>query len=360
VFDLQEKLSRNIVEALKVTLAPDEDRHLAGRDIPDVEAFALYLRARQEFLKMTEASFDLAEQLVERALARTGPNAVLLAMAAQIEFGRHDMGIRPTAETLDRGDALATRALELDPDLAEAHVAKGLVAWRRFDARATVRHLRRALDLDPGHATAAWAAGYVLAGIGRTREARELGDRARTLDPLYWPAGAGSVLTDLLDGCFDSALAKMAGMHAISGENPAANGWLGLCLLYAGRPGEAVAAFERAAATGAGAFSASQGFTAAWASRDGDAMRAALAEPATREAIEIDKEMCWMAAAGFASVGDSDEALRWLSRAIEMGFINHRFFAEHDPFLARLRGDPRFEALMERARAKQRELEAEA
>jgi len=43
-----------------------------------------------------------------------------------------------------------------------------------------------------------------------------------------------------------------------------------------------------------------------------------------------------------------------------MGFINHRFFAENDPFLANLRGDPRFEALMERAREKQREIEAEA
>ena len=42
-----------------------------------------------------------------------------------------------------------------------------------------------------------------------------------------------------------------------------------------------------------------------------------------------------------------------------MGFINHRFFAENDPFLAKLRGDLRFEALMERARAKQREIEAE-
>lgn len=59
-----------------------------------------------------------------------------------------------------------------------------------------------------------------------------------------------------------------------------------------------------------------------------------------------------------ARQGQRDEALRWLSRTIEMGFINHRFFAEHDPFLATLRGDPRFEALMERAREKQRELEA--
>ena len=67
-----------------------------------------------------------------------------------------------------------------------------------------------------------------------------------------------------------------------------------------------------------------------------------------------------MIAAASATVGDLDEALYWLSRAIDLGFINHRFFAEVDPFLADLRGDPRFEALMERAREKQRGVEAEA
>ena len=89
-------------------------------------------------------------------------------------------------------------------------------------------------------------------------------------------------------------------------------------------------------------------------------MRAVLADPGTREALEITTELSWMVAASSAAVGDVDEALCWLSRAIEMGFIDHHFFAEVDPFLAKLRGDPGFEALMERAREKQREIEAEA
>jgi serine/threonine-protein kinase len=358
VFDLQEQLSRRIVESLRVTLAPEEDRHLAGRDIPDVEAYALYVRARQEFLVMGEESLDRAERLVDRALARAGPNALLLATAAEIAYGYHDMGFRPTAETLDRGDALATRALELDPDLAEAHVAKALIAQRRFDAPTTVRHVRRAVELDPGNAMAAWAAGFVLAEVGCTDEAREHGDRARSLDPLYWPAQAGSALADLCDGRFDSAVAKFSAMHTISGDNPAAEAWLGVCLVYAGRSEEAVPLFDRVAAADAGVFSASGAFLSAMAKGDVEGVRAVLAEPAKRAAVEIDKEMSWVAAAASASVGDLDEALHWLSRTIEMGFVNHRLFAEFDPFLAALHGDPRFEALMERAREKQREVKA--
>lgn len=360
VFDLQEKLSRSIVEALKVTLAPDEDRYLAGRDIPDVEAYALYLHARQEVVKVTEASFDLAEQLLERALARTGPNALLLATAAELAYGFQDMGYRPAAETLDRADALATRALELDPNLAEAHVAKGLIAQRRFDIPASVRHALRAVELDPANAMAAWAAGFFLAEVGRTDEAREHGERARALDPLFWPAQFGSALADLCDGNFESALAKMVRMHTISGDNPAANLWLGVCLIYTGRSDEAAAPLDQAAAAGAGTFSATATCLGAMVSGDREAMRAVLADPGTREALEMDTELTWMTAAASATVGDLDEALYWLSRAIEMGFINHRFFAEFDPFLAKLRADPRFESLMERARAKQREIEAEA
>jgi serine/threonine protein kinase/tetratricopeptide (TPR) repeat protein len=360
VFDLQEQLSRSIVEALKVTLTPDEDRHLASRDIPDAEAYALYVRARQEFQKFTEGSLDVAEKLVERALARTGPNALLLATAAEIAYGFQDMGYRPAAETLDRGDALATRALELNPNLAEAHVAKGLIAQRRFDIPATVRHALRAVELDPANAMAAWAAGLFLAEVGHTDEAREHGDRARALDPLWWPAQVGSFYADLFDGNYDSALARMVGMHTVSADNPVADLWLGVCLVYASRSDEAATPLDRAAAAGVGIFSATATCVGAMMSGDREAVRAVLADPGTRESLEMATELSWVVAAASATVGDLDEALYWLSRAIEMGFINHRFFAEVDPFLARLRGNPRFEELMERAREKQREIEVEA
>ena len=82
------------------------------------------------------------------------------------------------------------------------------------------------------------------------------------------------------------------------------------------------------------------------------------ADEGMQKAVEIDKEFSWWAATGFASVGEKDQALHWLSVNIELGFLNHRFFSQHDPHLSKLGGDPRFEALMERAKEKQREIEA--
>ena len=88
------------------------------------------------------------------------------------------------------------------------------------------------------------------------------------------------------------------------------------------------------------------------------AMREVLEDELTKKGFEIDKEMSWWAATGYASVGEVEQALHWLSVTIELGFLNHRFFSEHDPHLSQLVGNPRFEALRERAREKQREIEA--
>jgi hypothetical protein len=146
-------------------------------------------------------------------------------------------------------------------------------------------------------------------------------------------------------------------MYTISGDNPVANLWLGMCLLYAGRSKEAAALLDEAAAGGAGIFSAMAACVGAMVRGDRAAIRTVLTDPESREALEMTTELAWMAAAGSSGVGDLDEALHWLSRAIEMGFINHRFFSEVDPFLSRLHGNPRFEELMERAREKEREIE---
>jgi hypothetical protein len=70
-----------------------------------------------------------------------------------------------------------------------------------------------------------------------------------------------------------------------------------------------------------------------------------------------DKECSWFLTDAFALFGDYDQALRWLKNAIRLGFCNHRFWSEVDPLLAPLREDPRFLAIMQEARAKERDFE---
>jgi eukaryotic-like serine/threonine-protein kinase len=186
VFDLQERLSRRIVDALRLTLTPDEHDRLASRDIPDVEAYALYLRATQEMYRLTESALDLALQLVERALDRTGPNALLMATAAEITWWLHDQGIRPTPETLERADALATRALELAPDLARRTrpraTSSGVASTRRPPSGTSAGRSSSVR----GMPTVVFSAAYVLGEVGRSDEALRLAERAAAMDPLHW------------------------------------------------------------------------------------------------------------------------------------------------------------------------------
>jgi hypothetical protein len=71
-------------------------------------------------------------------------------------------------------------------------------------------------------------------------------------------------------------------------------------------------------------------------------------------ARRTDWMLAWWLADSYARLGDHDAALDWLGTAIDCGFCNHRFWSTIDPMLAPLRGDRRFEALMNRAREKQR------
>ncbi len=70
-----------------------------------------------------------------------------------------------------------------------------------------------------------------------------------------------------------------------------------------------------------------------------------------------DKEFSWWLAAGCSYCNRTEEALLWLANAIHLGLVHHVFFSTMDPYLAPLRSEARFEALMERAREKQRAVE---
>jgi non-specific serine/threonine protein kinase len=74
------------------------------------------------------------------------------------------------------------------------------------------------------------------------------------------------------------------------------------------------------------------------------------------EAARVDWQYSWEVASGYALIGASDQALDWLQNAVTRGFINYRFLSLHDPLLAGLRGDRRFQTLMADARSRHERL----
>jgi hypothetical protein len=126
-------------------------------------------------------------------------------------------------------------------------------------------------------------------------------------------------------------------------------------LAYAGRLDEAKINFEQVAKTKAVPISDLSSLFCRAMEGDRRRVQELLTENTRlQEAAKTDEWFPNFIAACLTHVGNNDGALEWLERAIAWGFSNHRFLSEHSRFLAPLRGDPRFEALMERAREKER------
>jgi TolB-like protein len=357
-FDLQEQLSRRIVEALKGALTPEEGRRLAARTTDDPRVYELWMRARQLAFDLTGPGIKEAIRLTEEGLERYGEHALLHAAIGVFHYLLYDF-VRSDDETLARCTAAATRALELNSDLPEAWFAMGFSEYKRGNTPVTVRHLRKVLELEQ-NSDALWWLAFLLSEAGLTTEARRYAQEAVDRDPLTPMAVLSQGTADLFSGRFDTPIRLLRDQASRSTIDPVfVHWWLGQALAYGGAESEAVATFEKGADLGDSNFADFCELGARAFRGDREGARTWFESNANlQQAVMRDETFPRFVAQCFARLGEFDDALRWLDRASEWGFTNHEFLAEHDRFLVPLRQDPRFLSLLERLREKQRAFEA--
>ena len=125
VFAIQDEIAGNIVRALRVMLSEREKRALEKVPTTDVEAYDFYLRGRKFFYEFRRKSIGFALQMFTRA-TQTDPNYALAYAGVADCYSFLYMYWESTDENLLQAEEASWKALELDPDLAEAHVAHGL------------------------------------------------------------------------------------------------------------------------------------------------------------------------------------------------------------------------------------------
>jgi tetratricopeptide (TPR) repeat protein len=356
VFDMQEKVSRSIVEALKLELSPQEHRRLAERPIPNVHAYECYLRARWEFLRFVEPSLDKAMDYLEQGLRALPDNPLLLAGMAYVHFQRVNVGVGEE-DSLAKAEALATRALELAPDLPQGHLVLGLTAVLKRGRSAATAHLERVLSADPNDEEALTWLGVCYAHGGRLAEAAAMGERVIAMDPISPMSDMPLMLSQWMDGRFEAALEVLDRAGKVDPSHAIVEDMSVFLLISAGRRGEAMALADRIEKKAA--LSVFDRMALVWRHAAAGQRESALKwmTPQVLQTCRWSYQKSWWVACAYVMLGDAESALDWLENAIELGFLNHRFLAEIDPILAPLRGDPRFEALMVRARNQQAELE---
>lgn len=165
---------------------------------------------------------------------------------------------------------------------------------------------------------------------------------------------------DLFSGDLDGAVRNLEeGARRGMIEPAFSQWWLGQALAYAGAEPEAITAFERGSEGGGKLFADLSELGGRTFRGDREGARSWFESNADlQRAVVRDETLPRFVAMCFARLGEFDDALRWLDRAMDWGFTNHQFLAGHDRFLIPIRQDPRFLALLERMREKQRAFEA--
>ncbi|HDT14193.1 MAG TPA: zinc-ribbon domain-containing protein [Candidatus Aminicenantes bacterium] len=349
VFDIQEKVSQAIVNALELKLSFEEKKKIAERPIDNAVAYDFYLRAYGEIIQFSKDPLDRAIGLLHQAIEITGENAVIFAGIAFTHFQYANLGIEQD-KNFRKTEEFIAKALGLDPDLAEAHFVRGCMEMSfRGNTREAIVHFQRANSLRPNDPKIMTWLSFVYDLVGKMDDAVSLLERSIEIDPMNPVNLAMRGINHLFEGRFDLALNPALKMLAVPGSH-LWTFWASLILLYNGRPDEARDFIDERVKDPGQDMLGKLCLILKHAVEDDKERMASLLTPDFVEIARKDCQYSWHLASFYSYLGDIDESLGWLENAVDRGFVNYPFLSEHDRLLASVRGEPRFKTLMERVR----------
>jgi tetratricopeptide (TPR) repeat protein len=187
VFDIQEQVSKQIVEALMVKLTPTEKVVLAKRSTSNPEAFDCNLRARGFLYRRTKNGVQFAIQLFQKAIELDPRYAAAYAgLGEAYATLHHDYDSKEL--WLDKAIESGLKALMYDPTLSEAYAALGLAYFSKNSTEEAVTSTRKAIELDPNNFVAYWILGRIYHTTDRDRDAIALYEKAIELNPDFHTA----------------------------------------------------------------------------------------------------------------------------------------------------------------------------
>jgi tetratricopeptide (TPR) repeat protein len=293
---------------------------------------------------------DRARQHIQNGLEIIGENALLLAGMGYVYFQYANAGLAHE-EYFEKAEEYARKALQLDAESAEAHIVLGLTNMiLRGDLKKGFYHLKQALARKPDDPHALHWLLVCHIHAGRVDEAYPLAERLARVDPLTPISAWGTAPVDVFAGRSDVPSEEVTKWFRLEPQNPGALMTCAQALAYCSRYEEARELIRGNVRAGLEDFFTRMTLLLEGA-LDGDASR--FQEIVTEDFekwARRDLEFSYFLAGIHALAGLKEEALDWLSNAVDRGFINYPFIAEHDPLLESIRGEPRFRDIAARAK----------
>jgi serine/threonine-protein kinase len=311
------------------------------------EAYASYLRGRSFMSRRSAGNIHHAIECFERAVALDPGHAAAHAALSIAYAVLPNYEPAALAGVVPEAKANALKALTLDPNLPEAHVALGGVLSWEFDLEGVERELRRAIELAPSYALAHHWLGLYLSTCGRSDEAIAALMTAQTLDPLSAVQHGALGNAYQSAGQSDLALAEYDMQLALGEDNRVLRTWRGGIYLEQGRLDLAQVDFERAREL-AGSFDPEVELSLALLRKaKGDAAAVEASLNAVLEQAEREPLSPYLVSLFYFTLGRNEEGFEFLERALAERDPQLSSM-KMDPHLASVHSDPRYANLLER------------
>jgi TolB-like protein/DNA-binding winged helix-turn-helix (wHTH) protein/Tfp pilus assembly protein PilF len=342
---LPREIAQAMSEKLRLPLSGAERKQLTKHYSESSEAYEAYWKGLYHNIKKTPEELQESIRYFQRAIDIDPNFALPYAGLANSYNALGNRGGLSPMEAYPKASAAATKALELDDTIAEAHHAQGVIKRENWDFAGAEKEYKRAIELNPSYIEAHHAYAHLLLAIGRPDEALSESLRLLEIYPLDLTMNAHLGWQYLSTRQYDQAIEKCRGTLEV-GDNYFAHYYLGQAYEQKGRYDEGIAEFKKAIAMSKASTEATAALGHAYAisGRTGEAHRVLeeLQESSKKHYVSLGYQ-----ALIYAGLGEKDKAFEWLQKAADerAGWL---IFINVDPRYDSLRSDPRFQALQRR------------
>jgi TolB-like protein/DNA-binding winged helix-turn-helix (wHTH) protein/Flp pilus assembly protein TadD len=348
ILALQDSVARTIASQIRITLTTEQQTRFANARSVDPEAYEAYLKGRYYWNKRTADGMQKASTYFQQAIDRDPTYGAAYSGLADCNSGLAWHGFTSPAQALPQAEAAARKAIEIDPQSAEAHASLALVLHHRWDWQGAESEFKRALDLDPQYANAHHWYGDYLSVRGRHDEALLEARQALKLDPLNLMISTWVALRYYLAQKYDLAVEQSRSTVELDPSFAAAHLLLGEAYRQTGRHEEALAELETAAKLSGDnpLYQAQVAVAHAVTGQRTEALRilTQLQKTSTERYVSP-----YGLAQLHAALNNKEQAFRWLQTAYDDRAVWMSYLAV-DPVFDPYRADPRFQDLLRRLR----------
>jgi adenylate cyclase len=348
IFSVESDIAKAIADTLQAKLTGSEKQMMAAQPTSNTEAYELYHKGRSLWEKRSGDNIPQAIAFYEKAIMRDPNYALAYAGLADAYVLLPFYTSAPRRDATAKARAAALKALQLDPNLAEAHCALGkILNFDDIDLAASVREFQRAIELQPNNATAHhWYSNGPVISLGRFEEAIAEGKRSVELDPLSPVINTDFGATLYYAHRYDDAVTQLRKAVELDPTFFYSHDNLGIGLQVKGDLAGAIAEFEKAKQ-----LSDDPHALALWTSAKAYAgdKKAALQALGDLDKMSRHREvLAYSRALIYLGLNNKNEAMRELEQSFAERDGSNIGSIKVDPLLDPLRGDPRFEALVQK------------